>query len=338
MNVRWIALPITVGFLVALSGAEPTAQARPATRTPATAPAAAKPVPTPAAKPEQAGLTNGDIIKLVQAGLGETVVMTAIRTAPQTNFQLDAENLIALKKAGVSDNIVAAMLDPKAAPVAPPVAAVASPALIAGNPDTRARVDDPNAAVEIPRDPGVYIDTGTADRPNLIALEPTTFSQGKSGGMFTSALTYGIKKAQWKAVVRSNNANIRIRQNTPTFYFYFEQKSSGLGGSGGFAGWLAGATSPNEFVLAKMTVKGRERELVVGEFGVFGSSTGTRSKDSIEFLVERLSGGVYRVKPTEPLPTGEYSFFYAAGASTLGAGATGKLFDFGDDSQSSIKN
>jgi hypothetical protein len=154
--------------------------------------------------------------------------------------------------------------------------------------------------------------------------------------VFTSALTYGIKKAQWKAVVRSSRANIRIREGLPTFYFYFEQRSSGLGGSGGFAGWLSGATSPNEFVLAKMQIKDKDRELVVGEAGAFGASSGTRSKDTVEFQVEKLGGGAYRVRPSASLSPGEYSFFYASGASTLGAGATGKLFDFGVDGKSSL--
>lgn len=88
---------------------------------------------------ESSGMTNGDVIKLVQAGIGESVVMTAVRTAAKTMFQLDADNLIALKKAGVSDNIVAVMLDPKA---------------------------------------GIYIDLGD-DKPNLVPLEPTVFRRAK---------------------------------------------------------------------------------------------------------------------------------------------------------------
>lgn len=80
-----------------------------------------------------------------------------------------------------------------------------------------------------------------------------------------------------------------------------------------------------------MNVKDKERELIVGEFGVFGASSGTRSKDTVEFEVAKLSGGIYRVRPSAPLPPGEYSFFYAAGASSLGAGGSGKLFDFGLD-------
>ena len=93
--------------------------------------------------------------------------------------------------------------------------------------------------------------------------------------MLTSALTYGIKKAKWKAIVRAPNASMRLPNAAPVFYFYFEQRSSGLGGRGGFIGWMSGATSPNELVLAKMTVKSKERELIAGEFGLTGASSGT---------------------------------------------------------------
>lgn len=324
-----------IGVLCLVCAMLATAVSVQAQRPPSASPSkAASPAPPPAAQ----AMTNADVIKMVQAGLGESVVMGAIKAAPRTKFDLDAENLIALKKAGVSDNIVARMLDPNSQPVAPATTGTLMPGMAGGAVDTRARVDDPHAPVDVPREPGVYLDHGSAEKPNLIALEPTVFSQGKSGGFLTSALTYGIKKIKFKAVVRSRNANLRIRQGTPTFYFYFEQRSSGLGNSGGFAGWLSGATSPNEFVLARMDVKSKERELIVGEMGAFGGSSGTRSKDTVEFMVERLGAGIYQVRPLQPLPPGEYAFFYAAGASTLGAGTAGKLFDFGVDAASTIKD
>jgi hypothetical protein len=192
-------------------------------------------------------------------------------------------------------------------------------------------VESATASPEIPREPGIYWDKGRDDTHNLVALEPTVFSQGKTGGFLTSALTYGIKKINWKAVTRGNAANLHITDAQPTFYFYFESKGSGLGNTGGFTGWLSGATSPNEFVLARMTSKSKDRELIVGEIGAFGGNSGTRSKDTVDLQIDRLSGGIYRVKASEPLEAGEYCFFYAGGVSALGAGGAGagKLFDFG---------
>ena len=117
----------------------------------------------------------------------------------------------------------------------------------------------------------------------------------------------------------------------PIFIFQFAQKSGDF--LGGFAGFLSSATSPNEFILAQLTRRKNERELIVGQAGSLGTSSGTRSEDTVPFTVERIAGGLYRVIPEEELGNGEYCFFYAAGAGALGQGAVGKLFDFGVDEE-----
>jgi len=281
----------------------------------------------PAKKPEPKAFTNADVVKMVQAGLGEALVVAAIRQAKRTAFDVSPEALMELKAAGVGETILAAMLDPAGAHTPDPrlsstpevaVAAPASPP--AGDPNDR-RASHP---------PGIYIDLGET-APKLVALEPTVFSQGKSGGMFASAMTFGLAKAKWKAIVRGARAQLRTTLQQPSFYFYFEEKGSGLSSTGGFGGWLAGASSPNEFVLVQMYEKSDRRELVVGEFNVFGSSAGTRSEDTVPVKIEKLAPGIYRVTPTEALGRGEFCFFYAAGGATFGGGTLGKLFDFGVD-------
>lgn len=67
----------------------------------------------------QQSLTNNSIVEMVKAGLGESVVVDAIHTEPH-QFSLSAPDLIALKQAGVSDAILAAMLT-SAVPVPAPV-------------------------------------------------------------------------------------------------------------------------------------------------------------------------------------------------------------------------
>ncbi len=54
-------------------------------------------------------LTNASIVKLVRAGFKEKTVITIINNRP-SRFNLDPDRLIDLKRSGVSDNIIVAML------------------------------------------------------------------------------------------------------------------------------------------------------------------------------------------------------------------------------------
>lgn len=56
-------------------------------------------------------LTNQDVVKMVQAGLGEEVVIAKIREAPQVSFHLGVDDLVSLRKDGVGEHVVQAMLD-----------------------------------------------------------------------------------------------------------------------------------------------------------------------------------------------------------------------------------
>ena len=80
---------------------------------------------TQAAQPPPAreSLTNDSIIKMVQAGLSEAVILSMVTTQPG-KYSLGADEIIALKKAGVSDNIIKAIVNKSAsgsgpAPVSP---------------------------------------------------------------------------------------------------------------------------------------------------------------------------------------------------------------------------
>jgi hypothetical protein len=59
----------------------------------------------------EATLTNEEVIQLVRLGLGEEVLVAKIKQAPRVDFRLDTAGLVALKNAGISDKVMAAMLD-----------------------------------------------------------------------------------------------------------------------------------------------------------------------------------------------------------------------------------
>jgi hypothetical protein len=57
----------------------------------------------------QETLTNESIIKLVKSGMGEQLILNVIRQQPG-NYSMAADDLVALKEAGVSERIISAML------------------------------------------------------------------------------------------------------------------------------------------------------------------------------------------------------------------------------------
>lgn len=260
----------------------------------------------------QQALNNDAVIKLVKAGLSDDLIVSTINAQAGT-YDTSTDGLIALKTAGVSDKVVAAMVA-KASAVAGATSAT-STAAVGTDPD------DPAAAHEA----GIYVYVdGAPAGSKMMMLEPSIYSQGKTGGVFASAMTYGIAKIKMKAVIRGAHSNTRISGTQPTFYFCFEQQGAGLSNSSLAFG---GTSTPNEYTLLKFDVKGNTRETIIGQANAFGASTGTDEKASTGFTYTKIRPGVYKVALSAPLQPGEYGFISAAAATT----SVSRVFDFGKD-------
>ncbi|MGH7315110.1 MAG: hypothetical protein ACREJS_02510, partial [Candidatus Rokuibacteriota bacterium] len=77
-------------------------------------------------------LTNDSVVQMIKAGLPESVVISKIRSTA-TKFDLRTESLVSLKKNGVSDKVLEAMMAPGSpaagTPAAPPAATTAGGSL-----------------------------------------------------------------------------------------------------------------------------------------------------------------------------------------------------------------
>jgi hypothetical protein len=270
----------------------------------------------------QQAMDNVSVMKLVKAGLSEDLIVSTINASPAA-YDASASGLIALKTSGASDKVVTAIVL-KASGAAPAAAASVSPAgQVAGNPD------DPTA----PHEAGIYIYSDSAPvGSKMTMLEPSVYSQGKSGGFLASAMTYGIAKIKMKAVLRGAHANARVSDPQPVFYFYFEEQGAGLSHASTPFG---GTSTPNEYTLLKFDVKGASRETLTGSMNAFGGSGGTDDKAVTSFTYTKLRPGVYKVMLNAALQPGEYGFISAAGqgmvVSPYGGAATSnsRVFDFG---------
>jgi hypothetical protein len=256
---------------------------------------------TPAAAQET--LTNESIVAMLKGGLSEAVVLARIRSSP-ANFDTNTNSLLALKKAGVSDKVIEAMVSaPKSAPAAAAAPAPApAPAPSSGSApppsvSAAARSSAGGAAATLPRDSIYHLNGAkyTELQPQVIEIEMNTafFSQ-------KSEIVLGGRKAEY-----------RITDKQPQFYSYY---------------------APTEALLVKLkpgdSKNDRNLKMGSGGFHPFGGSSrqGVRSEDRIAVKSEREANGFYRITPASPLPTGEYGFVVLSGTS-----AGGRMFDFGVD-------
>ncbi|MBI1745927.1 MAG: hypothetical protein HYR55_04975 [Acidobacteria bacterium] len=289
--------------------------------------------------------TVDTVIRLHKSGISEDILITKIK---QNNkpFDLSADEILKLQEAKVSDRVIQMLMDPtldpktaegKTAP-APSARPIALPGVSVGKPtgatpDGATPAGDPNDPATT-HDSGIYLYQEGQRAPKMTLLEPAAYTGAKTGGVFVSAVTYGLKKAKQKAVLQGARANIRAADKNPVFYFYFEDKAAALGKSG-FHG--AGTiSSPNQFVCIKLEEKKSARETIVMEMGSLGTSSGTHEKSIVGFKSEKLRPGIYKVIFNKSLEPGEYAFIVGmtiGGASAAGAALPLQIFDFGVSSR-----
>ena len=258
----------------------------------------------------QQSLNNDSVVKLAKAGLSEDLIVSTINTQPGV-YDVSTDGLIALKGAGVSDKVVAAIVA-KAAGSAPAAAAPTpqAPAPTAENPD------DPMGQHE----PGIYL--------------MTTTQEGKRKMVFIDRVGAGREKAHMGFVSASRKAEIpgpraatRTTDANPVFYMYFPP-SSNIGNE-------SSISSPTQFSLLSLEDKKDHRETAVAKAGMFGHfSYGNDAKKTSLFSSERMRPYAYKVTVSANLAPGEYAFI---ASTTMVGSATGEahvvIYDFGVDAR-----
>jgi hypothetical protein len=285
-----------------------------------------------------------DVIAMKQAGLSDDIVIAKIQ---QHNVpsDLSTDELIGLKKEKVSDAVIRALITPSAQSPAgttsPTTIVVQNPGLAAltnNNPSGatpgagQVAIGDPNDP-HTPHDSGIYLYTkDRAGNSKMVMLERAAYQGAKTGGMFASAMTYGAVKMKSKAIIPGSKASFRVTDSRPIFYFYFDDKAAGLGHSS-FLG--SNITNPNQFALLSLKVEKNSRTTEIGQFSMWGGSSGSDEKSLIAFKSERIGPGLYKVEISSDLKPGEYCFASSSSGvvSAYGAGAATAhdLFDFGVD-------
>jgi hypothetical protein len=260
----------------------------------------------------QQALNNDSIVKLVKAGLSDDLIVSTINASPG-NYDTTADGVIALKQAGASDKVVAAIVTRATAP--PPAVAASVPP-----PPTVAHPDNPNS----PHDPGVYLMTSSHDgKGKMILIERAGSGREKTANIWGAALTYGISKAKIKAEIPGSRANVRTEDKVPVFYMYFPPT--------GNLGAADTISSPTQFSLLLLEDHKDHRETTVAKAGLGSASAGNDEKKTIVFNTQKMRSYAYKVTPSINLKPGEYAFIAATGSGGAAGASSVVVFDFGVD-------
>lgn len=257
-------------------------------------------------------LTNEDVLKMLEAKLPESVILTKIRTS-KVKFDTSTDAIIELNKKGVSEKVLTAIINPTASPNAD------------AKPSDQNPAEDPKAAKQPLGSP-----TGLVTMPGfgsaLQQLWQAILCDGerrvqmkqripvqKTGMRFGPGSIIGVNKSYSSDIFHGNKAELRTTNDLVELEVVLP----------------ATINASDVVMLVRPKVKSDRRELDV-YLGGLGASTATLEKAKVAIAIEAtksdasasLQTTIYRVKPSKPLEPGEYLL-------TLGGNS---YFDFGVDS------
>jgi hypothetical protein len=257
-----------------------------------------------------APLSVEEVVKLSHTVLSEEVIVTKIKKNGKA-FDLSTEELLELKKSGVSDNIIKFLLDPSQPYSPPPL----PPPLPAPGPDpSSAFPPKPGAAAKqypedvyastIPPEPGLY--RFLKDAPTKIDLK--MLLGVKQGAGLGKVL---LKKAKTVGYLVGPTAKTRVPDIAPIFYLR-----------------LLEGKAIEEVVLVTMEGKGDRREIEMGS----GQKEQLKTTAMRQFEALEVGPRLYRIGASK-LGKGEYLFFLV-GSAEPPKDNYGKGYDFGIDAPS----
>lgn len=281
-------------------------------------------------------LTNADVVRMLQAGLSESVVVATIQANPG-NYDTSPDGLIALQKAGATPNEMNAMLSAQ-----PAAAGAANAALTSNTP--AAPPSDPAA----PRWQMPSVALVQNGGPQQLAMERTQLAQTKNKPQSLASLTgdsavtqgmqAGVSDAAWGAASHMNSAvggtavqqaggivgNMLTRRQTTVTYVW------GVAGPASanvlqttlpqfrvsFA--RAPGVNPDEFApeIVRLTpaqntcrlagaTQGKDdaRSHEAADWEIYSSFV----EDRVAANLQKTAAGEYAISPQSPLYPGEYA-------------------------------
>jgi hypothetical protein len=241
----------------------------------------------------QSMMNNEAVIKMVKAGLGEDLVLSSIKSQPGA-FTTTPDDLIALKSAGATDKIIAAIIEKGSAGSAAGAASTTPPAQKA------AAVSAASPVNEV----GVYFKKGETwtDLPPEVA-------NFKTGGVLKSIGTAGIVKGDVNGHVNGLHSKTQLKSPVELLVYTPE------------------GTAITEYQLLRLREQKDSREFRTVTGGVMHVSGGA-TRDLVPFESKKIAPRTYEIV-LPSLGGGDFGLLPpAAGDSTSSSGRIGKIYSF----------
>ncbi|MDX1984867.1 MAG: CsgG/HfaB family protein, partial [Bryobacteraceae bacterium] len=320
MRMKWTQL-LAAGAMAAWSQT-------PAPKNPAPAPAAAKPAaakpaaPKPAApKPAVAARAAAAkspvdlVIDLVKAGMSENLIIKQLRGQNKA-IVLAAADMLKLKQAGVSEQVIEVMMDPAAAPQTAVAAAAPSPtpeaapaAPAAPNPATpvSGAVDAATASTAAPNNPSGPVPAAQKPRVIVDEFDYSAVATAVQQVFHTNQnIGKGIRAMLVKRVAEHGNLVVVERAKINTLQAEQDRNASNRvrQGSGARIGRITGA---NLLVAGDIIIFGRDdKQTKVRGGGIIGSTIGAiGARKNEDKAVVAINYRVVDAETSEVVATGE---------------------------------
>lgn len=224
------------------------------------------------AQNKQEIVTNPLVVSMVKAGLDNTIIVTKINNS-ETKFDVSVNALTQLKKQGVSNEIIAAMVAK---------GSESAPAPVHDTKATASKVSK-NASKQLQNINHPYA-LNPSDNATMATEKAIAEYKAKKIAMGYGGVNYQYELTGAKSAVRVSSA-----------------------GEVSFLIQTAGNALP-ELVLYKASSAGGKRIALVGKFKTMSADALQSGKDAVTYNTASEGNNVYRLTPSVKLGPGEYMF------------------------------
>ena len=279
---------------------------------------------------------DAGVIALHRAGLGDDVILAKIASGPCI-YDTSMGAMVQLKKAGLSDGVITAMVQRCAQGPAVEIGVREAPAAnypkhggrrggvqagmsVAPYSAGLASADAPAVGAGNSRAAGIYLASGSEADARQTLLRPSAQSSLKYTGNGSILFPHMAK-----LIVSQPSSQIITESARPVFFFYFNLPDHKVNTFGTAA--TEAAQSPEEFSLVRFRQDAGNRQVTVGRVQPYVSISGIDPKNTLPFEVTDMGGGSFRVEMSQDLAPGEYGFVLN-GTSEKGGAAKFRIYDF----------